>query len=611
MVNAKQRRPNVRVLIVKTVFGSFLFADAEAVPLRSLGVVDITASDVQENELLSHALKNVSHVDKTEGWAVKRSSDFVNEYPRFNDSGVCCEGSGENPNHLLGSFPCLFPYGLGGFEVERPSSVSYESHARWALRYEDRRFRLDHHFVFQIFGVLQKREVCAAASLQIARHTFLRNEQRIRTLRTSDFETASAEEKAHKTFSNPIIRSLRRSISSVRAKVMGTDESRIKIRSQIWGTCIKKNPPSIWLTINPADTQDPIAQVLCGEEFDLDNFMALDQRPSDVAIASDPYGAASFFHHTVNAVLRSLLGIHGYEHNKPIVREKGILGEISAYVGSVEAQGRGTLHLHMLLWLSGSVPAEKIKDCLLTTEFRDNMKSFISQNIHADLSDVHGADVFMLPREPRVAFSRPIDPRIPNYDHCSREAETRIARAVQLHKCGPACMKLVNNHFRCKRRAPFALADEDWVDDVGNWGPRRTNGFLNNWCPPVLQCVRANHDIKLVTNGTQTKDIAWYITKYLTKIREASSNTSALLARTFAFHNPIKSFSDDLPAINKKLLQQCANTLSREQELSAPEVISYLMGWGDRYISHHFETIHWYLVTSLLKKTFPVLQESR
>ena len=35
------------------------------------------------------------------------------------------------------------------------------------------------------------------------------------------------------------------------------------------------------------------------------------------------------------------------------------------------------------------------------------------------------------------------------------------------------------------------------------------------------------------------------------------------------------------------------------------------MGWGDRFVSHHFETIHWYCVSCLLKKTFPMLNKKR
>lgn len=324
-----------------------------------------------DNEVLGHALMNVSLHDKDTGWAVQRSGDFVNEYACKNAAGENTIGTLENLNHLLGSFPCLFLYGQGRFEVQRPHPVSYEAHARWCLRYEDRCFRHDLHFIFQAFGVLQKREMCGAASLQISKRTFLWYESAIRNLKPEDLVAAGVEEQAKKPYSHPVIKSLRENLRSVRAKVMGTDESRIQIRSRIWGMCLKKNPPSIWLTINPSDTQDPIAQVLMGKNINLDRFASYDLQPSAAAVASDPFASAQFFHLVINAVLESLLGIKGYAHNKHIQREKGIFGFVDAYIGTVEAQGRGTLHLHMILWLQGSVTSSQMKDLLLQEEFRD------------------------------------------------------------------------------------------------------------------------------------------------------------------------------------------------------------------------------------------------
>ncbi|KAH9010255.1 hypothetical protein EDB85DRAFT_1880583, partial [Lactarius pseudohatsudake] len=286
--------------------------------------------------MLAHALLNVARSEKAEGWAMKHSSDFVNEYPRKTTDGELSNGSGNNPNHLLGSFPCLFPYGKGGYKVNRPFAVTYSNHARWSIRYADKRFCKDLYFIFEVFGMLQKRQVCRATALQITRSSFLHHEREIRQLTPSDFETAAAEEQAHKPFSNPVMRSLQQSLSTVRVKTMATDESCINIRSLIWGMCIKKNPPSVWLTINPADTQDPVAQVLCGEHVDLDAFDARGQHPSAVAIAADPFAAALFFHLTIKVLLQTLLGIEGYAHNRTIQRETGILGEVSAFIGTVE-----------------------------------------------------------------------------------------------------------------------------------------------------------------------------------------------------------------------------------------------------------------------------------
>jgi hypothetical protein len=80
-----------------------------------------------------------------------------------------------------------------------------------------------------------------------------------------------------------------------------------------------KNPPLIWLMINLADMQDPFAQVLCGQEIDIDHFSQYKERPSDTAIASDPYAAVSFFHFMINAILQQLLGIKGLTCSQPIL----------------------------------------------------------------------------------------------------------------------------------------------------------------------------------------------------------------------------------------------------------------------------------------------------
>jgi hypothetical protein len=252
-----------------------------------------------------------------------------------------------------------------------------------------------------------------------------------------------------------------------------------------------------------------------------------------------------------------------------------------------------------------------MKECLLNEQFWEKVKSFITSNICADLHDALGTSILSILSERCMAFSRPVNLRLPQYKENCDNAEKHLACTVQVHQCGQGCIKLVCGHFVCKQKVPFALANDDWIKPDGMWGPKRTYGYFNIWCPSILQCLRANHDMKLITNGMETKDIAWYITHYIAKKKKESSNTSALLAKTFAFHWTSKTRNSDLVVTNKLLLQCCANTLSWEQELSGPEVVSHIMGWGDHYISHHFETIPWFSVLSSLRKTFPVLQKQR
>jgi hypothetical protein len=184
-------------------------SEPEIVPLQSLGVVDVGGTDMGEHDALSSALANVSEAEQHKSFAVKRGNEFVNEYARTNLEGERTDGGPCNPNHLLGAFPTLYCYGKGGIEVNRLIAVSYGDHVRRDLQYWDKRFRKDLHYVFQVFGVLQKRQVCQSAGIQIKRSDFQKNEKVIQSLKPHDLTQAAEEESRRIPFSNPAIRCLR------------------------------------------------------------------------------------------------------------------------------------------------------------------------------------------------------------------------------------------------------------------------------------------------------------------------------------------------------------------------------------------------------------------
>jgi hypothetical protein len=219
---------------------------------------------------------------------------------------------------------------------------------------------------------------------------------------------------------------------------------------------------------------------------------------------------------------------------------------VDTYIGTVEVQGRGTLHLHMVLWLKDPFTSSCMKELLLCETFQDKMKSFIKANIKADLPGYVGTNMLTIQKQKAVAFSQPSDPRKPCYLELCQESEVKMARTVQVHQCGLGYMKVTKSCVACKHCTPFVLSDHDWVNSDGQCGPKRTYSYFNKWCPVTLQCIRANHDIKLILNGMETKDIAWYITNYVAKKQKNSSNTSALLAKTLAFHQQDKDTTQDL-----------------------------------------------------------------
>lgn len=115
---------------------------------------------------------------------------------------------------------------------------------------------------------------------------------------------------------------------------------------------------------------NPIAQVLAGEEIDLDSFHALlgpskERRARNIAM--DPYAAAKFFHFVIQTTLETLFGITVTSYQ--VHSSEGIFGWVTVYFGVVESQARATLHLHMLLWLLNALSMEQMHALLCTGRF--------------------------------------------------------------------------------------------------------------------------------------------------------------------------------------------------------------------------------------------------
>ena len=70
-------------------------------------------------------------------------------------------------------------------------------------------------------------------------------------------------------------------------------------------------------------------------------------------------------------------------------------------------------------------------------------------------------------------------------------------------------------------------------------------------------------------------------------------NMSALVVKYAVYH-----FSDmanvlDAQEHTQNLLFQCLHATNHKAEQSGPQVILYLMGQGDRYLSHQFVPLYW------------------
>lgn len=260
-------------------------AGTSVIPLQFLGVSDANLNYIQLNELMKYGLTNLLGEGKEGGYAVRHGQNAISDFGRD------LEGQEQDMNPLAAAFPTLFPYGQGGFEKSCRQYVSFNEHARWSMQYYDRRFRTHHTFPFVVFGIEQKRKALSSARIQMHRLDFERNKLALGSITSADMRIAVQEEAEGRTPSDPRIQLLRKHVFGASSRVTGSDNSRVLYRGCIWGTTLLLRGPSLWITINPNDINDPVAQVFAGEEINLDDFIATigpDTHRRAFNIAKDP-----------------------------------------------------------------------------------------------------------------------------------------------------------------------------------------------------------------------------------------------------------------------------------------------------------------------------------
>jgi hypothetical protein len=115
---------------------------------------------------------------------------------------------------------------------------------------------------------------------------------------------------------------------------------------------------------------------------------------------------AKFFHFVIAVLLEELFSIKAYSSNSHVKRQDGIFGSIASYIGTVEAQGRGTLHLHIVVWLVGALTHVQMKHALKSHAFRIKIEDYIAANIRMDLEGADKDKILHMRRENALSYLR-------------------------------------------------------------------------------------------------------------------------------------------------------------------------------------------------------------
>ncbi|KAJ7776497.1 hypothetical protein DFH07DRAFT_766694 [Mycena maculata] len=288
--------------------------------------------------------------------------------------------------------------------------------------------------------------------------------------------------------------------------------------------------------VNPAYSHNPIAQ-LAGQDNDLDKlFDALDDPRKEPSIraktsAENPVSGAEFFHLMVTKFFDIILGANGLQK---LV--------FSGWYAVVEAQIRGSLHLHFLTWIDGA-PASPldIKEQMnsdavfkqkLTTCFPKNTVPYVA---------TEGT-----PKQLPV-LSRPLDPDSPNYEQERDQHHRDLCENTGLaHGHNATCFKHILRHIHslvdpdndCRLELPRPLVAETHFDDDEDLVIGCENGNLNGHNPIATLCLGCSTDLKQTASGSVAIAMVEYMGNYTITLQlDTAIVFSALCASIKALQN--------------------------------------------------------------------------
>ncbi|KAJ3900388.1 hypothetical protein F5879DRAFT_778801, partial [Lentinula edodes] len=284
----------------------------------------------------------------------------------------------------------------------------------------------------------------------------------------------------------------------------------------------------------------------------------------------------------------------------------GVLGVVKGYYGCIEAQGRGTLHCHMMIWLEGGLNPNEIRRRAIedpNSDFCRRLIEFLDDTItnqlppddlvgvHVPSDDFHPCSV----RGTRMAGYNDQDSDSPE---AIRKDFRNLVQSCQVHKHTATCYKYCKDNSQPKE-CRFGLhesnvtAESVFDENTGELNLRCLDGLVNNFNETILRAIRCNMDIKFIGSGASAKAVLYYITNYITKSQLKAHVAYAALERAVRRLDEQCSTDSPFTIRAKRLLQKCAYSMISQQELSAQQVNTYLLDLDDHFTSHSYKNFYW------------------
>ena len=423
---------------------------------------------------------------------------------------------------------------------------------------------------------------------------------------TKDDLDEMLKERSEGNYSNEKMSQISKIVDLFFGKAEFSQSSKSKRRMELKSTIIRYGSPSIYLTISPSDIHHILAYTTCAQlhddNFDIIQYLSKIEDIENEAFrkqqtAENPVSIAEFFHILITAITNFLIGSKN-DNNE------GIFGELSSYYGMVECQDRGSLHIHLLLWIKGSPNCDVLFEQLVNSEdMQRHLLTYIESIIHTDvlLTDED------LPLSPYINQTDSNYPwqrcsPIPNcHDPSFNENVYLILKqawkSYQRHIHTFSCFKGKNTE-RCRYRFPKKQHQISyWDEKSGAFNLKRNEGFTNNLNTFLTMLTYSNTDIQYISSGISGLAITHYITNYISK--NSAGLDSQYMLKLLTLQNVKEnetstSQNSNLTAEQSQVqsfLLKLHNNMKKCSRVSANEITTRLLKLPMYYSSHDYVSI--------------------
>jgi len=294
-------------------------------------------------------------------------------------------------------FPHLFPFGRGHPGECRQVSVSLLECVKYYTMLSGRQFAEDELFALVAFDRISLRNMYIQNHYRCQRfpnildgYETLTSEQLGRVLLENERKRQGCL--PWRAQSDEVAQRFLKTVEIGSRSLWGSNAERSQCRYQAFAYQTRFGQPALFVTLTPNTDNSLVLAHYAGISsvptlFDLlETCLPRAAQLREASLGND-CASARLFMRQVDTFITHVLGIDPATRKRLPFR--GLFGDVKAYFGMVETQGRGTLHIHLLVWLNNCPPnsasVERLMKSCEGSVFRDRVASYAKSIVRNDL----------------------------------------------------------------------------------------------------------------------------------------------------------------------------------------------------------------------------------